>query len=585
MKKPTLILISFFIFFLAVPFGCFARDLQDISDWYIKSFNSTIKVEKDSSLLITEKIIADCGYLPGKHGIFRVLPQEIKTDKGTIKNPVELISITDFSGKPYNYQEIKDNFLKTITWKIGDADKTVLRENDYKIIYKIKNAVRSQEDFDELYWNLSGNYWEIDIDSFSAEIIFPEEINSQNSEIYYYTGFIGQKNTDLAVYEWTSANTLKFTSTKRILPGQGITVSVTFPKDIFTPYIPSFWEKYGGYFIYLLFLIPVAVFIYTYSVWRKYGKDIKMKKPIPPEFEIPDNITPIQMGMVLRNGWRNNFITAALVDLAVKKYIRIEEVKEDFIILKINNYKLVKAENYGNINQLPETEKNLLVKIFSGHGDSVKLSQLREDRFYEKAKAVKKMAGENAYKKWLVEKSAFLSTTFYVCAAVPFFFSIWGTVIFANYNIDNIGIIFLSLFASTIIFIVFGAIMPKRTQEGVDLLFKIKGFERYMKQAEDYRQQFYEKENIFDKFLPYAIVFGITDLWVKKMQKIYGEDFYKNYHPVWLAGSYTNFDLNSFSRSLNSITTAMSSNTSTSSGSHGGGSSGGGGGGGGGGGW
>ena len=55
-----------------------------------------------------------------------------------------------------------------------------------------------------------------------------------------------------------------------------------------------------------------------------------------------------------------------------------------------------------------------------------------------------------------------------------------------------------------ILLIVFGFFMPKRTQKGVDLLFRIKGLERYMRTAEQYRQKFYEKENIFDKLLPVA---------------------------------------------------------------------------------
>ena len=103
----------------------------------------------------------------------------------------------------------------------------------------------------------------------------------------------------------------------------------------------------------------------------------------------------------------------------------------------------------------------------------------------------------------------------------------------------------------------------------------------------EYRQQqFYEKENIFDKFLPYAIVFGIAELWAKKMQLIYGEDYFKNYHPIWFVGAMpTNFDVSSFTSQLNSISRSIASSTSGSSGAGGGGFSGGGGGGGGGGGW
>jgi uncharacterized membrane protein len=108
-----------------------------------------------------------------------------------------------------------------------------------------------------------------------------------------------------------------------------------------------------------------------------------------------------------------------------------------------------------------------------------------------------------------------------------------------------------------------------------------------METAEKYRQQFYEKENIFEKFLPYAMVFGIAKLWAEKIKEIYGQEYFDSYHPVWYvgAGDFSSFDAASFTESLNSITTSISSNVSSGSGSGGGGFSGGGGGGGGGGGW
>jgi hypothetical protein len=143
----------------AIAPSALARDTNQITDWYIKDFQSTITVNTDSSLLVEEKIIADCGDLPDKHGIFRVVPLETKTEKGTVKTPVELISIADFDDRPIKYSETKDNFNHTVAWKIGDADKNVTGENYYKIIYSVKNAVRAgNADFDELYWNLLGNF-------------------------------------------------------------------------------------------------------------------------------------------------------------------------------------------------------------------------------------------------------------------------------------------------------------------------------------------------------------------------------------------------------------------------------------------
>jgi uncharacterized membrane protein len=128
--------------------------------------------------------------------------------------------------------------------------------------------------------------------------------------------------------------------------------------------------------------------------------------------------------------------------------------------------------------------------------------------------------------------------------------------------------------------------MPKRTLLGTETNWKIKGLRLYMETAEKARQQFYEKEHIFETLLPAAIVFGMTKEWVAKMKEIYGEEYFANYHPAWfVASDMGGFDTESFSAHLTSLSTSIASNTGTASGSGGSGSSGGGGGGGGGGGW
>ncbi len=97
-----LTLFLLFIFNLQ-PTNAFAR--ETVTDWYIKDFQSDIVVNADSSLDITENIVADCGNLPDKHGIFRILPT-IRNDNKT-KTPVELVSITDFNFSPEFNQAIE----------------------------------------------------------------------------------------------------------------------------------------------------------------------------------------------------------------------------------------------------------------------------------------------------------------------------------------------------------------------------------------------------------------------------------------------------------------------------------------------
>src|SRR3989344_2270541 len=133
-----------------------ARDASQITDWYIKDFQSNIIVNKDSSLDITENIIADCGNLPDKNGIFRILPLfYAKTSSEKVRTPIKLVSITDFNGTSYKYTESRDG--KTVTWKIGDPNQTVSGVNNYKIVYNVANTMRfSAANFDEFYWNLNG---------------------------------------------------------------------------------------------------------------------------------------------------------------------------------------------------------------------------------------------------------------------------------------------------------------------------------------------------------------------------------------------------------------------------------------------
>ncbi len=348
-----------------------------------------------------------------------------------------------------------------------------------------------------------------------------------------------------------------------------------------------------------------------------------MKKPIPPEFGIPDNITPIQMGMVLGHGkWKNTFLTATIVDLAVRKFITIEQTENKGIILGGKDIVLKKnTENY-DLNKVTPTEKAILDALFqemdfntakqvmknlssgifgksfkkiiakSGmlseeevtkEKDTVKLSSLKNSFSLKLSGIIESATEEASSKGWVIKAGNKYAVSFMSTGAIFIWASVWAGAFFQSWQM------FFSVILSGIILILFAIFMPKRTQAGVDLLFKIKGFELYMKTAENYRQQFYEKENIFDKFLPYAIVFGIAELWAKKMQLIYGEDYFKSYHPIWFAGTMpTNFSIDSFTSQLDSISSNISeitSSPSSSSGFSGGGMSGGGGGGGGGGGW
>jgi hypothetical protein len=534
---------------------------QNVTNWYVQNFDSQIVVNKDSSLDITEKITADCGQAVGKHGIFRILPEQINLATGeTIKTPVKLLSITDLSGQPLKYTS-SENSNDTVTWKIGDPDKTVQGVNYYQIHYLVGNAIRfGNPDFDELYWNLSGNFWDLEIDKFHADITFPSEVNSSKSAVEYYTGGLGSKSKSLANFYWKTPNILAFDSTGTLALGQGITASVTFPKNIFTPYQPGFWEKYAMLFFAA---IPIVVFLICFYFWWKYGRDPKVKKTVIAEYEAPGDLAPMELGMLMKNGgFSNDFVTAEIINLAVKGLIGIKEKNDKILFFTSKDYEFSRKKNEAEEAKLNSSQKNILSDLFE-KGELVKLSSLKNS-FYKSVKEIEKDVKESLIGKNLITKTG---------GVLRVIFSVAGIfLMFISFPSGSSSFSFAaSLFLSGLIIFIFSFVMPKRTLAGAELNWQIKGFKLFMETVDKNRAAFYEKENIFEKFLPYAIIFGITGLWIKKMKEIYGEEYFANYAPAWYVGSVAGFNADSFTSTMDSLSSSISSNTSAPSGSGGGG--------------
>ncbi len=562
------IFLIFILSFLLFANQSSARDY--VYDWYVKDFSAEIRVNLDSSLDISEIIVADCGDLENKHGIFRVLPTKYKTQEGKYILPTTLKSITDENNRPYKYSKEKD--LDTIIYKIGDKFVEVKGENTYVIKYRVENAIRTERNsYDELYWNILGNFWDLEIDNFRAKIIFPQGISRENVDIDYYAGTLGSKSKAGFNYIWLNDNELEFRSSNTIGTRTGLTLSATFPKDIVSPYKYSPWQK----FIIALdktilkYIIALIILFLAFFAWSKFGKTPKINQPLIAEYEPPEGLSPIEIGSLLNRGRRSkNSIPATIINLAVKGYLKIEKIEKKGIFSK-TNYKFIRLDK--ETKDLYKAEEKLFANIFIGNKSEVKLSELKNENKLDLAEIFNYVSDDLKDRGLISKNSVFIGIGMIILAVILF-------IIFIKINV--------LVALSPLGFIIFGLLtMNSLTIEGVELRHKIKGFKLYMTTAEKYRFRFYEKEGIMEKYLPYAIQFGITKQWLNSMKNIYGEDYLKNHQLSFMAGTMLISDFNALSSVISSISSDISSHiSSTSSGAGGSGSSGGGGGGGGGGG-
>ena len=137
--------------------------------------------------------------------------------------------------------------------------------------------------------------------------------------------------------------------------------------------------------------------------------------------------------------------------------------------------------------------------------------------------------------------------------------------------------------------------MPAKTKKGAEAKWQVLGLEEFIRTAETDRIKFQEKENIFQKLLPYAMALGLAEKWTTAFKDIIKTppNWYQSSDPNFMNGFNTMYlyhSLNSMTTTANTVMTSSPRSSSSgswsgSSGFGGGGFSGGGFGGGGGGSW
>ncbi len=567
---------NFAIFLLVFIFGSPVAAAQNLYPEEIKNFSVEITLNKDSSFLVKESIVYDFGENL-KHGIYRDI--QIKEIK------IKVIKVVDEFGNPYIFKVSKTN--NSLRIKIGDPDKEIKGERLYNIFYTVQRGLSYFANYDELYWNVTGNDWQVPIKKAGAKIHLPAGVPEKEIKLACFTGFLGSQGKDCGIYLDKNGD-INFESEKVFSPKEGLTIVLGLPKGIIKE--PDIFQeilwRIEGFFP---LLIPLLVFLYLLREWWIKGKDPKVKKTIIAQYEPPANLRPAEVSLVMRQKITPQDISATIIDLAVRGYIKIKEIKKTGLFACLD-YELIKLKDFNDPKaDLREYEKELLFTIFEFE-ENKSLSGL-ENKFYKKLPTIIKKVypGISHFKyfvsepqkitqKWLLIGSGILISIF------PLFFIFIFIFIFKDFFLSLVSLISIAL--SGILFMLFAPFMPKRTEKGTEAYWHILGFKEYINTAEKYRAEFQEKENIFESYLPFAIIFGLVNKWAKAFEGIY------NNPPSWYESDFgSRFTALTFVKSLNKsisdVNNAFSSmrGSGRTSGFGGGGFSGGGRGGGGGGSW
>lgn len=577
----------FFLLFLFLPTKSYAQN----SGWVINNFQSDVIIQKDGKVAVHEIITTD--FSDSKHGIYRDIPYIYTAGNKKTYTDITLGQVYQDDRKAtVDLSEI--NGYKRI--KIGDATRTLTGKHTYDITYVVTGVLRSFTDHDELYWNVTGNNWDAQINHASVTVTLPKEGMTQ---VACFEGATG--STSPCKGEHMTLSQATFSNQEPIYASYGMTIAVGYTKGMVpiltvappkrledTLFTPASLGTFALSFATGLVLLIV--------IWTRKGRDLWyrtrfmfdphmkaeskplfMRQIVSVEFEPPNHLRPAEIGVLMDEKADTLDVSATIIDLATRGYLSIKELPKKWILGTID-YELKKEKNADDV--LLPYEKTLLTKLFSSK-DTVLLSSLKK-KFYESLKIIKSQLYTQVMSRKLFvtnpESTRTLYQTLGIGITVLGAFCIFMGVKFILGPLVTFG---AGIVLTGLILIPFSRSMPRRTALGQELHERVKGYKLFIGGAEQYRQQFYEKKNMFNEVLPYAIVLGLTGKFAKAMQDM----GIQSENPSWYTGAhafspvYFASNINSFS---DSISAAMASTPSNSGGFSGGGSGGGFGGGGGG---
>jgi uncharacterized membrane protein len=322
---------------LSLLFSSIPVSAQSMGGERIHEYSSIININEDASMNVTETITVTCERVEINHGIYRDFPVKYKDRYGNnVKVGFQVLSV-ERDGQPENY--VIESLLNGKRVKIGSVDIFLDRGKTYTytINYKTTRQMGFFEDYDEIYWNATGNGWGFNIDHATAEVHLPGMVERDKLGVYGYTGPYGSKGENYTAY--VDENSVSHFETTAMLNAQeGFTVCVTFPKGIVAE--PTKEEKARNLLMdNIAYIVGIAGFIviliYYLIMWFMVGRDLPRGTVIP-LFEPPASLPPSAVRYIAHMSYDNKVFAASLINLAVKGYLKIDEDrKHEYTLRKI----------------------------------------------------------------------------------------------------------------------------------------------------------------------------------------------------------------------------------------------------------
>lgn len=640
MKKfLRLLLASILLVQIAFCIPCSAKSrwapTQTTEGAYLEDFVVDFYLTRDqngvSQMHVIEKINGTFPTSDRTHGLVRVIPFTNQNGKNlTTASDVNLDIIATRNGKSEPVANITpgDGLFKVY---LGDPDVYVHNDQTYTLEYDFVNVITNQsgdlgngiKSWQELYWDANGNDWSNSFDKVIATVHLDEDLADKYLDINAcYTGRFGDSDSTRCETEVNEDGTAITFRVSEISPYENLTFVMAFRPDTFVVLDPpkaySLVIVFGAIAISGSAMMLTALYNYAKSKDKRHYYKNQFVKP---EYIPMRDVTVAEMAENSIKSTHGNPQVATLMELAVTHKIAIHKKVDEGKFRKKNIWSI----EILNEDLLPE--QHAILKILNNAKDfqQGETFELKNNGYSRSAASLMESFQKNIKERLenlgLLEQKRTLKKSWtnrlIIITMIWEMVAIGALLITISEQVPYLQLvgegwltiaIIMFLIATPIMTIILSCIGDqylRHTEKGLDAARYLEGLKLYVKMAESERIQFLQSVDgadtshqgvvkLYEKLLPYAVIFGLEKSWLREMGKYY--EFDDVTEPIWYIGmgSFVASDFSSAVSEMSSFagtsiahSTTHESSSSGSGFSGGGGSgfSGGGGGGGGGGTW
>ncbi|MDH4233201.1 MAG: DUF2207 domain-containing protein, partial [Nitrospirota bacterium] len=595
-KSGLLIAVSIAVFVFFSPF------LSSPAESYEKiiSFRSDISVRHDATIVVKETIRVQSEGVKIRHGIYRDFPTRYRDRLGNS-------SVVGFEVK----EVLRDNIPEPFHIEnrpngkrvyIGSKDRMLPSgEYTYTLVYGTDRQLGFFRDYDELYWNVTGNGWEVPIGEVTTAIELPGDSSRRLTSFAGYTGPQGAKGQDFT-QTIDESGIIRFSTTRSLAPREGLTIAVAWPKGYVDEPTPSersrnFVTANPGVIIGPAGLM--LLLFYYVLIWIRVGKDpdpgIIMTRYTP-----PDGMTPAVMRFITKMGYDQKTFASSIINMAVKGHLLISEEGDAYLLERKDNGK----------SPLTAEEQKINSALFST-ARKITLEQSNHKRIRNAVNTLKSYLELKYEKIYFVTNKGFFISGIVLSSGILFltglgdaaakdtlpiflFMCVWLTIwsigvtgllaqVISRWRtafrgkgsglLAGGGALFLTLFsipfvageiagmfmlgyatsAMMVFFLVvtifinylFYHLLKAPTRAGRHILDSIEGFRIFLAASEKDRMNMMnppgKTPELFERYLPYALALDVEQLWAEQFSGVIAgaaaEGGAGGYSPAWYSGA------------------------------------------------